>query len=389
MPHVTGRVEIHTRDADLGLTLLLWTEDLLADFLARQPEVRVVIDDDGVAGRPLRNGLMGGVRGDCRVLKGQQEVRLLCSSSVLFLRRRPLVEAARKALVRLGQCHDMTSINHARVINQQRRVREAVRRGLSVATPEPACRFLVRVDDFPSPAANLDDFLRFHQVAAESGVPYLLAVTPFLGRGAGRDSLSQAEAGALRRCAGEGVELALHGFTHRSRYRNYASELASLPGPTLRAELGRAEDYLRQEGLGTVGFVAPFNSYDALTLSVLTEHYKLICGGPESVLSLGYRAGPSFLMRSLYAPSYRGAYDLTADGLAGLDHLRRQAAGLVVPLTLHWANEVRDGFRSFRALCARLTGSTRSWSDYLTFVDRVKSVAAADASLSLSPETPA
>jgi hypothetical protein len=81
-------------------------------------------------------------------------------------------------------------------------------------------------------------------------------------------------------------------------------------------------------------------------------------------------------MGRLYAPSYRGAYDLSGGDLGGLERLARVAAGLVVPLTLHWANEVKDGLRSFRALCARLAGATLTWSGYLALAERVKAQAA-------------
>jgi hypothetical protein len=276
---MTRRVEIRTRDPDLGLTLLLWVADLVDDFLARRPGARVIIDDGGLAGRPLRNGALGGGAGVCRVSAEGGEVRLFCTSSLLFARRRPLVEAARKALVRLGRCRDMTSIDHLLVVRPQRRARDAVRAALGVSRPDAPCRFLLRVDDFPSAAADSGDFLAFHRVAADHGVPYLLAVTPFLDRGAGRGFLTEAEAETLRRCSLEGAELALHGFTHRSRYTNYASELVSLPAPALRAEVERAEAYLRERGLGTVGFVAPFNSYDPLTLSVLAERYPPCAAG--------------------------------------------------------------------------------------------------------------
>jgi peptidoglycan/xylan/chitin deacetylase (PgdA/CDA1 family) len=308
------------------------------------------------------------------VLKEGGTVRLICSSSALFLSRRPLVEAVRKALVILGRCRDMTSIDHLQVVRHQRKIRQTVRRALEVSRPEGGCRFLLRIDDFPSAAARPEDFLRFHQVATEYGLPYLLAVTPFLDRGEGRSSLSGEELAILHKCSREGVQLALHGFSHRSRYSNYASELASLPAAALREEVERAEEYLGANGLRTVGFVAPFNAYDPFTFSVLAERYPLVCGGPESVLSLGYRAGPSFLKQSLYVPSYRYAYDMTGDSPSRLDQLTQEARGLVVPITLHWPNEVRTDFRPLRELCPKLAGATLPWGEYLTLAERIKSL---------------
>ena len=51
-------VEIRTVDRDLGLTIALWIDDLLTAFIRASPSARVVIDDDGQAGRPFRKALM-------------------------------------------------------------------------------------------------------------------------------------------------------------------------------------------------------------------------------------------------------------------------------------------------------------------------------------------
>jgi hypothetical protein len=290
------------------------------------------------------------------------------------LKRRPAVETVRKALVRLGFCRDMTSIDHFRVVRLQRRIRQAARTALGLRGAERPCRFLLRVDDFPAPAARAEDFVRFHQITAEHGLPYLLAVTPFLERGHGRGRLTDHELAILHDCCRNHVRLALHGFTHRSRYRNYPSELVSLPVAALRDELARAEGYLGENGLPVAGFVAPFDAYDPFTLGVLAERYPLLCGGPESVLSLGYRAGPSFLLQSLYVPSYRYAYDVSLADLSHLDRLAGEARGLIVPITMHWPNEVQTNFAALRPLCARLAGHTLSWEELLTWAGEVKAL---------------
>jgi hypothetical protein len=124
--------------------------------------------------------------------------------------------------------------------------------------------------------------------------------------------------------------------------------------------------------LQTVGFVAPYNGYDPLTIGVLAERFALICGGPESVVALGYRNGPSFLMQSVYVPSYRGAYEVDLNRLERFDRLTAGADGLTIPVTLHWANQVRDGFRAFRALCERLRGRTDNWSGFVSRAAAIK-----------------
>lgn len=364
---LASRLQVATRDPDLGRTLLLWLRDILDEHLSRAPAETVIIDDEGRAGLPFRRSRRGS-DGVHVVRESAGTVRVTGCSSLLFLRRRPMVEAVRRLLVLRGLAHDMRSIDHFQVSRRQQEVRQQVCRALALRPPDSPCRFVLRIDDYPSPGGeDLADFVRFHEVLAEHRIPYLLAITPFL-KGAGRSgSLTDPEIDVLRRCCQEGVDLALHGFTHQSRYTNFASELASLPPHALHEELDRAEEYLTPHGFKPLGFVPPFNSYDPLTLSILAERFPLLCGGPESVLSLGYRVGPSFLLRSLYVPSYRHAYDFTLERALRLDQLARESRGLVVPLTLHWPNEVRDGFRRLREVCGRLVGNTWSWQRLLSW----------------------
>jgi len=372
---MTAAVEISTRDLDLGRTIALWLADLLQDFITAHPSATVVIDDDGLAGRPFRRGGAGSGARDFRAWRDERgAIRLTCSSSSVFLPPRRYTEGLRKLLVIAGASRDAASIDYFQVVRQQQRIRQRARSVFGSTGRAVPGQCLLRVDDFPSPFAESEEFLRFHEVAVEHGVPYLLAVTPFFGPDGNRRPLSDREIQILHQCSSEGAALALHGFSHRSRYRNYASELLSLPMATLRTELDQADAYLRQHDLDVTGFVAPFNTYDPFTISVLAERFPLLCGGPESVRLLGHRAGPSFLMQSLYVPSYRHAYDVDQQGLRQFDRLMGEAVGLIVPVTLHWANETRAGLRSFRALSSGMAGRTLRWTELLSRVNWVKSL---------------
>lgn len=89
-------------------------------------------------------------------------------------------------------------------------------------------------------------------------------------------------------------------------------------------------------------------------------------GGPESVYTLGFLVGPCFLYGSLYVPSYRSTYDLRARDLRSFESLLTRSEGLVLPVTLHWADELqKDGFKTFRALCALIRDRALSWRDYV------------------------
>jgi peptidoglycan/xylan/chitin deacetylase (PgdA/CDA1 family) len=235
------------------------------------------------------------------------------------------------------------------------------------------------VDDFPARRGTAADFRRFHRIARDHGIPYLLGVTPFLDRGEGPVALTPEESEVLRQCLGEGGECALHGFTHRRRYRNYPSELAGMGPAELRRNLARADDCLRRTGATAVGFVAPFNGYSPHTLSILAERFPLLGGGPESVEACGYRAGPCAFLGATYVPSYRGVYDVDGRALRSFDALAASAADLVLPVAIHWTNGLADGFRSFEALCQRLAGRTLAWSSSLAHVAAVRALAGPDA----------
>jgi peptidoglycan/xylan/chitin deacetylase (PgdA/CDA1 family) len=369
--------DVLTRDPDLGLTVLLWVQDLLREAFASGRLASVAVDDLGLAGRPYRNGnLIGEDAHPEARFDSSSNLRFVCSSSILHFRRRRMTEELNQLLALLGLRVETVLLDHLRLVMRQRQLRELARSALSITTSDEPCKFLLRVDDFPSFFADSDSFLRFHEIAAANGLPYLLAVTPFLDRKGAETRLSDREVEILQACTLEGAELALHGFTHRRRFKNYSSELVSMPPSVLREEIRRAEAYLLENDLGTIGFVAPFNSYDAFTVSVLAERFPLLCGGPESVRSLGYRAGPSFLMQSVYVPSYQGAYDIIDKrGLKAFDELASRADGATVPITLHWANQSGKNFAVFRDLCSRLKNRTESWSNFLSRAQWVKSSA--------------
>ena len=227
-------IEIRTADRDLGLTIALWIDDLLAAFFRANPSARVAIGDDGRAGRPFRRDWLHR-RPDFRAWReGADAVRIECTSSSIVFAGRPNAETARKLLVAIGVIHDPVALDHLQVIRQQQRIRRLTASALGVSLPTNPCRFLLRVDDFPSPFAGTDDFLRFHRIALEHGLPYLLAVTPFFSANGRSQPLSASDVDILHACTSEGVELALHGFTHGSRYNNYASELAGADRCALR-----------------------------------------------------------------------------------------------------------------------------------------------------------
>lgn len=277
-----------------------------------------------------------------------------------FFKRVTAVELFRKILMHFGLCHDIISLTQSQTADRISLLRYSFAGGASLSLPNTRCRFLLRVDDFPSAFASSKSFPLFHQIATEHGLPYLLAVTPYLNE----EGLSDSEVKMLQKYKGEGMTPALHGFTHKRIKPGTSSELLGMPEQSLRKAVQKSRDYLKGFSLEPSVFVAPFNSYDPSTLSALSEFFSVLCGGPESTVGIGYR-GPGFIGESLYLPSYRGAYDLK-NNFYWIQTIKAEGNGLIIPITLHWANELKNNFQNFKKLCKIIQPQMLSWDEILS-----------------------
>lgn len=273
-----------------------------------------------------------------------------------FFESRPEIELFRKILMRLRLCHDVISLTQRQTAESILRLRKAVQQAESVALPHrQGCRFLLRVDDFPADGADSAAFQLFHDILRDHGIPYLLAITPYFHE----KGLEDHEIEILQCCRKEGMTPALHGFTHRRVRPEVPSELLGLSETDLRSSITKAITYLKKISLESAVFVAPYNSYDPQTVPILSEYFPILCGGPESVRGLGYR-GPGFIEKSLYLPSYRGAYDLKKD-IRWIVRIKDEGHGLLVPITLHWVNELQDNFKNLVRICRIIRTQMLSW----------------------------
>jgi hypothetical protein len=251
-------------------------------------------------------------------------------------------------------------------------------------------RVLIRVDEFPhargfDPAGRfgIDAYRRFHAVLAEAGIPYLLAITPRVSRDfldpddTQWRPLEDAEIELLHELRGDGVAFALHGLDHSTRHRSGRrhSEFCGLDGAATEKRLDTALAAFAELGLETPIFVPPFNRFDATQYEPLAARFGVVCGGPESVLRLGF-IPPGWLGEALYLPSYRPLYGKAADAAAGLDRVAGAPASLFAPVTLHWGWELEDDFAALRDLCARWGKETVAWTDLLAAVHAAGAVGA-------------
>ncbi len=263
---------------------------------------------------------------------------------------------------------------------------DARRALLGSSAPAPP-RFLVRVDEFPHYRA-LDEperfgtsaFERFHEIMASAGVPYLLAVLPRVSR----DPLSPADLGSrpltedelamFARLRKDRVAFALHGHTHRTRYGSPRrhSELCGLSVDQTDALLDSALGELARQGIAPRAFVPPFNRFDAAQLPLLAERFEVVCGGPESIGTLGLQRTPQWRGDAVYLPAYAPFYGHAKEILPAAREAIDEQIGLWVPIVLHWGWEADDGFSDLERLAGEIAPYAADWEGFLVAACRSK-----------------
>lgn len=245
-------------------------------------------------------------------------------------------------------------------------------------------RLLVRVDEFPHYMAwdeperfGTAAFDRFHRIMRAAGVPYLIATLPRVSReplsprALGSRPLDEGESRMLRRLVDEGVTLGLHGLDHRTRHASPRrhSELCGLDGAATERLIERALAELSAHGVGAPDvFVAPYNRFDADQLAVLGRSFPVVCGGPESIGTLGFQRPPQWRGECVYLPAYAPYYGHAAEVAAALADGGTSIAGLWTPVVLHWGWESDAGFDQLKRLADLLARWAVPWPRFLAAV---------------------
>lgn len=227
-------------------------------------------------------------------------------------------------------------------------------------------RFLVRVDDFPRWDVNSELFKDFHEIFSNYEIPYLLGVTPCIckkptdPRCSETRTLSFDERKFLKKIISDGVEVALHGYTHRTTRTRKPIEFNGLNLKEMRSiiELG-----FKELGYTTSFLIPPFNRFDLGLIRIFEQYFEIICGGPESIETVGPRISPSFLGKCLYVCSLPPAYGKASDILPWIDKVESIHENIMVPLTLHWRWELSDDFYGVKCLCKKIRGKTIRWKE--------------------------
>jgi hypothetical protein len=260
---------------------------------------------------------------------------------------------------------------HELMLSQVLHLRSIAKRALKVeGTGIP--KFLVRVDDYPRWDKTSDEFLQFHKIMHENEVPYLIGVTPFPSRNPldtkyqDLEEIKNEDLKILAKLQNSGVEIAMHGVTHQTVSSIRHSEIVGVNKKVLENRLSKGIEKLQSNNLGTEIFIPPFNTFDLNSVEILSKYFKVICGGPESVLYVGLKLSPSFIDKTLYLPSYYPAYGVAKDMISFVEKVKMLHDPVIVPLTLHWAWEANNDFSNIAALCKCIRGHVTSWKDYLS-----------------------
>jgi len=276
---------------------------------------------------------------------------------------------------------------------------QRARRQAIGARADGAPRFLVRVDEFPyssgfdEPRYGYEASLRFHDVMAEAGVPHLMAVVsewthePLRPDGSGGRPLDDRDRELLERMQADGVTLAQHGCSHRTRFASprRQSELCGLDDAALGALLDRGQANLAAVGVAPPTIlVPPFNRFEARQWPVLADRFEVITGGPESVMLMGFQGGPQWRDGAVYLPCYAPLYDSATTVLPAVEALIDEQVGTWIPVVLHTSWEADDDFVALRRLAERIAPFAASWGAFLT---EVRASASADETTSTTEES--
>ncbi len=252
-------------------------------------------------------------------------------------------------------------------------------------------RLLIRVDEFPHYQAwddpdrfGCSQFERFHEIMVGADVPYLVAVLPRLSHSplspspAGSRPLEDAEVAMLGRLSRESVSLGLHGRDHRTRFSSPRrhSELCGLSDVQTEQLLDDALAELARAEIHPDVFVPPYNRFDARQYGLLARRFSVVCGGPESIGHMGFQVPPQWRGDAVYLPSYAPVYGRAAQVLPAVAQIVEQAAGLWVPVVLHWGWEANAGWADMERLAERLAPYAARWEDFQDAIRRSRAVSA-------------
>lgn len=258
---------------------------------------------------------------------------------------------------------------------------------LATVLPRGLPRFLIRIDEFPhylsrdDPGTYGTAFMR-EVLATLADVPLLVAVVPRLAAkpldpvGSVDIGLQPDEVEFLDELKEQHCAFGLHGLTHRTRHANPRrhSELSGLGPSQLGELLDEGLALLGEVGIEPRVVVPPFNRFGRSQYDILAERFDVVCGGPESIASMGFLPGPSWQGAAVYVPSYPPLYGSAESVAQAAQRLIDAEVPLWAPIVLHPGWERPDAFEGLRRLASVVGPHTATWAEFLAAVDDSRSV---------------
>jgi hypothetical protein len=175
----------------------------------------------------------------------------------------------------------------------------------------------------------------------------------------------------LARLRGDRVAFGLHAHSHRTRdpRPRHRSAVGGMSAAELERSLDAGEERLRRHGVEPRVFVPPFNHFDSAQYEVLARRYAVVCGGPESVRTMGLQISPRWIGDAVYLPSYEPLYAHSARALEAVRALAADDAAVWAPVTLHAGWELDEGLEALRTFAREVAQYARPWDEFLAAVD--------------------
>jgi hypothetical protein len=205
-------------------------------------------------------------------------------------------------------------------------------------------KYLIRVDDFPDPDFDFNDFIRFHEIMKSFNCPYLLGVTPFSPKG-----VSENEIDFLKNSLSNNVSLSLHGFTHQKLgSKKYQGEVDCYSDNEIKQLIQSSKSFFANIGVEYPNsFIPAFNIIDKKSAASISNEFKYIMGGPVSLTTLGIYRFLEKISSSKFIPSFFPFYGKSSVIDKKIRRIHPQKNGVMV-ITLHWTWEVEDNFKSLK-----------------------------------------
>ncbi|MCW3000627.1 MAG: hypothetical protein JWN65_4176 [Solirubrobacterales bacterium] len=287
----------------------------------------------------------------------------------------------------LSRAYQRRQMRHGRLTYERHGLRPLMdaRRAVLGDAAHGRPKLLVRVDAFPhmhvweqTARFGTEAAATAHAILRDAAVPYLMAVTPRVSRlplDPGVDEWREHDDGEralLAQLRRDGVSFAVHGLDHRTRRADprKRSEFAGRKRKDVEERLDTAQATLRDEALHADVFVPPFDRFDASCWPALASRFDVVCGGPDSVSTMGFHRTPAWRGDAVWLPAYPPLHGTAAEVLDAVRALVEDGTGLWIPVVLRWGDELEDEWRALTELCALLGQGelARSWEDFLLAV---------------------